>query len=86
MDGLFLELGPLRLVPGGAGSTDTLKVNPYSWHNVGNLVFIDQPIGCERMSNVCLHNFIKLTCFSLSVSAGLDCRIPEGSMHLMIAR
>jgi carboxypeptidase C (cathepsin A) len=47
MDGLFLELGPLRLVPGGGGrgNTDTLKINPNSWHNVGTLVFIDQPIG-----------------------------------------
>lgn len=48
MDGLFLELGPLRLVAGAAGGSsaaDTLKINPHSWHNAGHLVFIDQPVG-----------------------------------------
>jgi carboxypeptidase C (cathepsin A) len=41
MDGLFLELGPFRI----DGSNNNLRINPYSWHNVANIVFIDQPVG-----------------------------------------
>ena len=40
MDGLFLEMGPLRLEP-----DKSIKINPFSWHNAGNLLFIDQPVG-----------------------------------------
>lgn len=39
MDGLFLELGPFRI------KGDSLDINPYSWHNVANIVFVDQPVG-----------------------------------------
>ena len=39
MDGLFLELGPLRI------DGDKIRINPHSWHNVANLLFIDQPVG-----------------------------------------
>eukprot|EP01035_Chromulina_nebulosa_P021146 gene21146-27398_t len=42
MDGLFLEIGPLRL--DGIGSNQ-IKLNPYSWHNAANLLFLDQPVG-----------------------------------------
>ncbi len=40
MDGLWLELGPLRL-----NDDQTVRVNPNSWHKIGNIVFIDQPVG-----------------------------------------
>ena len=39
MDGLFLELGPLRLNKGN------IQINPHSWHHAGNVLFIDQPVG-----------------------------------------
>lgn len=41
MDGLWLELGPLRLDSNGKG----VSVNPFSWHNAANLLFVDQPVG-----------------------------------------
>jgi len=39
MDGLFLELGPLRI------EGQNVKINQYSWHNAANIIFIDQPVG-----------------------------------------
>ena len=39
MDGLFLELGPLRI------DGQNIRLNPHSWHNIANLLFIDQPVG-----------------------------------------
>ena len=42
MDGLFLELGPLRLY---GEHRDKIKLNPDSWHNAANMLFIDQPVG-----------------------------------------
>lgn len=41
MDGLFLELGPFRLSDDGR----SVRLNPYSWHKAGNLLFVDQPVG-----------------------------------------
>ncbi|KZS92408.1 alpha/beta-hydrolase [Sistotremastrum niveocremeum HHB9708] len=37
--GLFMELGPCRLING-----TTTRVNPYAWNERANLIFIDQPI------------------------------------------
>ena len=39
MDGLFLEVGPLRMRGG------RLEVNPHSWHRHANILFVDQPVG-----------------------------------------
>ena len=42
MDGLWLEHGPFRLE--GEGEPD-IKINPYSWHNAANMLYVDQPVG-----------------------------------------
>lgn len=40
MDGLWLEVGPFRL-----SSNNKVTLNEHSWHNVANMLFIDQPVG-----------------------------------------
>ncbi|KAL8283707.1 hypothetical protein RQP46_005502 [Phenoliferia psychrophenolica] len=41
-DGSLMEVGPLRLVPGGDGK---LKEVEGAWNEYANVVFIDQPVG-----------------------------------------
>lgn len=41
MIGLFQENGPCRVNPDG----QTTSINPYSWNNISNVIYIDQPIG-----------------------------------------
>ncbi|GJJ76523.1 hypothetical protein EMPS_08882 [Entomortierella parvispora] len=41
MEGLFQENGPYHTEDGG----QTWQMNPYSWHNYGHVVYIDQPFG-----------------------------------------
>eukprot|EP01132_Coremiostelium_polycephalum_P005827 gene5827-7251_t len=40
MDGIFLENGPLRIQ-----SDYSIQINPFSWHNYANVLYIDQPFG-----------------------------------------
>jgi len=37
---LFYENGPYQFNPDGS-----LKQNPFSWNNISNLLYVDQPIG-----------------------------------------
>lgn len=41
MDGVFLENGPFRIESDGA----SLSMESHSWHNLANVLYIDQPIG-----------------------------------------
>ncbi|GAA5961249.1 hypothetical protein JCM3765_002884 [Sporobolomyces pararoseus] len=41
-DGAMMEVGPLRLVPGGQGQ---LKEVEGAWNEYANVIFIDQPVG-----------------------------------------
>lgn len=41
MDGALMEIGPFRL----PNSSDKLELNPGSWHQHANLLFVDQPVG-----------------------------------------
>ncbi|KAF2070476.1 hypothetical protein CYY_008201 [Polysphondylium violaceum] len=40
LDGVFLENGPLRV-----NQDMSISINPYSWHQSANVLYIDQPVG-----------------------------------------
>jgi carboxypeptidase C (cathepsin A) len=44
MLGLFEINGPFSAVFDGNGST-TIQLNPYSWTNEANMIYIDNPVG-----------------------------------------
>ncbi len=41
MIGLLQEIGPCRI----ANDSASVTLNPFSWNNEANLLFIDQPVG-----------------------------------------
>lgn len=43
--GNFLENGPLRLVETESGTTEVHSLTGISWTAVGNMLFLDQPVG-----------------------------------------
>lgn len=47
--GLFYEVGPWRFKGGGqdgeGGNEVTLEKNPFSWSNIANMLFVDNPLG-----------------------------------------
>jgi hypothetical protein len=47
--GFFAEMGPWRPVkssaPDGSSANYSLKMNPYSWNRIANMVFLEQPVG-----------------------------------------
>ncbi|CAG8653370.1 12247_t:CDS:2 [Gigaspora margarita] len=78
MIGLFQELGPCSSLPNGTDTT----INPYSWNNVSNLLFVDQPNGAgfsygnnyltsseQAASN--LYEFLQLWCVKFPQYANL---------------
>ncbi len=62
MDGLFLEHGPIKVFErkDESGQLYEVKLNPYSWNNLANVVYIDQPVGTGLSfthSNTFANNF-----------------------------
>ncbi|GAM20248.1 hypothetical protein SAMD00019534_034230, partial [Acytostelium subglobosum LB1] len=46
MDGLFIENGPFRVVSNNQSSSGyNVNINPSSWHNTANMLYIDEPVG-----------------------------------------
>ncbi|KAJ3206369.1 Cell death protease [Dinochytrium kinnereticum] len=56
MDGLFMEYGPLRVSP-----NQTITLNPYSWHTLTPILFLDQPVGTGYSRGMSVGNMEEVT-------------------------
>ncbi|KAG7977216.1 hypothetical protein I3843_05G020000 [Carya illinoinensis] len=46
LSGLLFEIGPFTFnYANSSGNKPTLELNPYSWTNVANIIFVDAPVG-----------------------------------------
>ncbi|XP_031128403.1 serine carboxypeptidase-like 18 isoform X2 [Ipomoea triloba] len=46
LSALFYEIGPLTInYANSTGDIPALKLNPYAWTKVANIIFVDQPVG-----------------------------------------
>lgn len=41
----YIRLNHLSTGPCSVNADNTTKLNPYSWNNYSNMIYIDQPIG-----------------------------------------
>ena len=62
--GLFMELGPCRVVrDGGDDAEIKLKYHPHSWNEFANVFFVDQPVGVGF--SYAEHGELVVSCLSL---------------------
>lgn len=67
MIGLFQENGPCRI-----SSTGVVESNPYSWSNVSNMLYIDQPVGTGFSYSEAVNGFADGSDF-VTLPAGSGC-------------
>lgn len=66
MDGLLQENGPFLWQPG----TYSPQPNPFSWTNLTNMVWIDQPIGKQRPTRFSINSVFGNVCQTLPFGTG----------------